>query len=84
MRYLVIGTWNPNDSDIPRLLTQEQQRTGELMDEGFVQHLFLRANGAGGYMVVSAGSAAAAQERLNTLPFVKASIMEVELIELTG
>jgi hypothetical protein len=53
------------------------------MDEGFVQHLFLRADGAGGYMVVKASSAAAAQERLNTLPFVEAGIMEVEFVELT-
>jgi hypothetical protein len=28
MRFLVIGTWTPSDPDIPKLLTQEQQRAG--------------------------------------------------------
>jgi hypothetical protein len=84
MRFLVLGTWNPSDSNISRLLRQEQQRTGELMQEGFVQQLFLRSDGAGGYMVVSADSVAAAQEQLDTLPFMKAGIMQVELVEVTG
>jgi hypothetical protein len=83
MRFLVIGAWSPSDPKIPGLLTREQQRTSELMDEGFVQQLFLRSDGAGGYMVVSASSAAAVHERLDTLPFMKAGIMQVELVELT-
>jgi Muconolactone delta-isomerase len=84
MRFLVLGTWNPSDSNISSLIGQEQQRTGELMQEGFVEQLFLRADGAGGYMVASADSKVAVQEQLDTLPFMKAGIMQVELVELTG
>jgi hypothetical protein len=84
MRFLVIGKWNPNDPGVPGLLAQEQQRTSELEHEGFVEQLLLRSDGAGGYMVVSAGSAAAASDQLSTLPFMKAGIMEVQLVELTN
>lgn len=84
MKLLAIGTWDPGDADIARLLKAEQERTGELMRQGFVQELLLRADGAGGYMVLSAESAASACEQLSTLPFMKDGIMQVELIELNG
>jgi hypothetical protein len=82
VKFLVIGTWSPSDPAISRLLTEEHQRTGELIDEGFVQQLLLRADGAGGYMVVSADSEASALEQLNTLPFMKAGVMQIELVAL--
>jgi hypothetical protein len=82
VKLLAIGTWDPDDQDIPRLLKAEQQQTGELMKEGFVQELLLRADGAGGYMVLSTESAASAHEQLSTLPFMKDGIMQIELIEL--
>jgi muconolactone delta-isomerase len=82
VKLLAIGTWDPDDADIPRLLKAEQQQTGELMKQGFVQELLLRADGAGGYMVLSAESAASAHQQLSTLPFMKDGIMEIELIEL--
>jgi muconolactone delta-isomerase len=84
VKLLAIGTWDPGDADIARLLKAEQERTGELMRQGFVQELLLRADGAGGYMVLSAESAASAREQLSTLPFMKDGIMQVELIELNG
>jgi hypothetical protein len=84
MKLLVIGTWSPADPKISHLLAQEQQRTGELVKEGFVQQLLLRADGAGGYMVVSADSAAASREQLHTLPFMQAGVMQIELVELSG
>ncbi len=83
MRLLVIGTWSPTDPKVPNLLAQEQQRTGELVKEGFVHQLLLRADGAGGYMLVTADSVAAAREQLSTLPFMTAGIMQLELVELT-
>jgi hypothetical protein len=83
MRLLVIGTWSPTDPKVPNLLVQEQQRTGELVKEGFVQQLLLRADGAGGYMLVTADSVAAAREQLDTLPFMTAGVMRIELVELT-
>jgi muconolactone delta-isomerase len=82
MRFLVIGTWSPNDPNIPRLLAEEQHRTGELIQEGFVQQLLLRADGAGGYMLVSADSEAGAREHLDTLPFMKANVMRIDVVEL--
>jgi hypothetical protein len=82
MKLLAIGTWDPHEPDIPRLLAAEQQRTGELMQQGLVRQLLLRADGAGGYMVLSADSTASAREQLGTLPFMKDKIMQLELIEL--
>jgi hypothetical protein len=84
VRFLVLGTWSASDSNIPGLLKEEQLRTSELMQQGVVQQLFLRADGAGGYMVVSADSAATAHEELSTLPFMTAGVMHIELVELTG
>jgi hypothetical protein len=55
---------------------------GELIDEGVVQQLLLRAEQAGGNMVVDAESAEAAHDRLSTLPFIKAGVMQIELVEL--
>jgi muconolactone delta-isomerase len=81
---MVVGVWDPKSSEILRLLPQEQARTGELMHEGVVQQLLLRADGAGGYMVVDAESAEVAHDRLSTLPFMKAGIMQIELVELRG
>jgi muconolactone delta-isomerase len=82
MRFMVLGVWDPASPEIPRLLAQEQARTGELMDEGVVQQLLLRADGAGGYMVVDAESAEVARDRLSTLPFMKAGVMQIALVEL--
>jgi hypothetical protein len=82
VKLLMIATWDPGDADIPRLLKAEQQQTGELMKQGFVQELLLRADGAGGYMVLSTESLASAHEQLSTLPFMKDGIMQIELIEL--
>jgi hypothetical protein len=82
MRFMVLGVWDPASPEVPRLLVQEQARTGELMDEGIVQLLLLRADGAGGYMVVDAESPEVAQDRLSTLPFMTAGIMQIELVEL--
>jgi muconolactone delta-isomerase len=79
---MVLGVWDPASPEIPQLLSQEQARTGELMDEGVVRQLLLRADGAGGYMVVDAESAEVARDRLSTLPFMKAGVMQIELIEL--
>jgi hypothetical protein len=52
------------------------------MDAGIVQQLLLRADGDGGYMVVEAESAEAAHDLLSTLPFMKAGLMQIELVEL--
>jgi hypothetical protein len=82
MKFLVIGSWDPGNADIPRLLEEEQHRTGELMRQGVIRELLLRADGAGGYMVVFADSIAVAHEQLRTLPFMRHGIMHVELIEL--
>jgi hypothetical protein len=83
MKLLAIGTWDPRETNIARLLAAEHQRTGELMQQGLVQQLLLRADGAGGYMVLNADSVASAREQLDTLPFMKEKIMQLEIIELT-
>jgi hypothetical protein len=82
MRFLVIGGWDASEPRIQSLIEQEQQRAGELVKQGFIQQFLLRADGAGGYMIASAESAAAALEQLGTLPFMRHGIMHVELVEL--
>ncbi len=82
MRFMVFGSWDPSSPEIPELIEQEKARTDELIGEGVVQQLSLRADGAGGYMLVHAKSAAAVREHLGTLPFMKAGIMQIELVEL--
>jgi muconolactone delta-isomerase len=82
MKFMVLGAWDPASPEIRQLLAQEQARTAELMDAGIVQQLLLRADGAGGYLVVDAESPEVAHERLSTLPFMKAGIMQIELVEL--
>jgi hypothetical protein len=84
MRFLMIGTWDPDSAEIPALLSAEQQRTRELTEAGFVQELLLRADGSGGYMTLTAESAEAARERLATLPFIQHALMYIELVELKG
>jgi hypothetical protein len=79
---MVLGAWDPASPEIPQLLDQEQARTEQLMDEGIVRQLLLRADGTGGYMVVDAESPEVARDRLGTLPFMKAGIMRIELVEL--
>lgn len=59
MKLLAIGTWDPRETNIAGLLAAEQQRTGELMQQGLVSQLLLRADGTGGYMVLNANSMAA-------------------------
>jgi hypothetical protein len=82
MRFMVLGVWDPASPEIAGLLAHEQARTRELLHEGIVQQLLLRADGAGGYMVVNAESAEVAHDHLNTLPFMQAGIMQIELVEL--
>jgi muconolactone delta-isomerase len=82
MRFMVIGSWDPTSPEIPELIAQEKARTDELIDEGVVQQLSLRADGAGGYMLVQAESAGAVREHLGTLPFMNAGIMQIEVVEL--
>jgi muconolactone delta-isomerase len=79
---MVVGSWDPASPEIPRLIAQEPARTRELLEEGVVQQLLLRADGAGGYMVVDAESAEVVHDRLSTLPFMSAGVMRIELIEL--
>ncbi len=80
---MMIGTWDPADPQIPHLLSAEQRQTSNLRDEGFVEQLLLRADGAGGYMTLNAESEAAARARLDTLPFMQHEVMRIELVELT-
>jgi hypothetical protein len=82
MKFMVLGSWDPSSTEIPELIAQERARTDELIGEGVVQQLSLRADGAGGYMLVHGESAAVVREHLSTLPFIKAGIMQFELVEL--
>ncbi len=80
---MMIGSWDPSDPQIPHLLSAEQEQTSRLREEGFVEQLLLRADGACGYMTLNAESEAAARDRLSILPFVQHEVMRIELVELT-
>jgi hypothetical protein len=83
MKFMAIGTWEPDDTRIPQLLDTEHTRSEQLSEEGLVEQLFLRADRKGGFLLVRADSAERARERLATLPFVQAGVMQLELVELT-
>jgi hypothetical protein len=82
MKFLMTGTWDPADPKIPSQLAMEQQTTAQLRGEGVVEQLLLRADGGGGYIVMSAASEHDARRHLEELPFVQQSIMRFELTEI--
>jgi hypothetical protein len=56
--------------------------TATLRAEGVVEQLLLRADGAGGYIIMNADSEDDARRHLQELPFVQQSIMRFELTEI--
>jgi hypothetical protein len=66
-------------ADIQPQLAAEQQRIRELYAAGFIEQLARRTDGTGAWLVVDDTDAAAAQDRLATLPFVEVGIMTMEL-----
>jgi hypothetical protein len=40
---MVLGSWDPGSPEISEFIAQEKARTDELIDEGVVQQLSLRA-----------------------------------------
>jgi hypothetical protein len=82
MKFLMTGTWDPADPGISSNLGMEQSTTAMLRGEGVVEQLLLRADGAGGYIVLNAESEDDARRYLDKLPFVQQSIMGFELTEI--
>jgi hypothetical protein len=76
------GTWESDDPKIASLLTAERQTMAQLREQGLVEQLLLRVDGAGAYMVVSAESEEQARGSPETLPFVKQTVMRFELVEI--
>ena len=76
----------PADGDVAAAAASkalEELHTGwDLYRSGFVREIYSPDGGLGAVLIVEAGSAQEAQERLLALPLVAAGIMEMELIAL--
>ncbi len=80
MKILALGTLT--GADIAPHLPEEQRVVAEWREGGYVLDFFLRRDRSGAILLVEDADAAAAEQRLRTLPFVAHEIMELELVEL--
>jgi len=83
MRFHVDARLVP-EAEIAPWLADEQRRIRELHDEGFIELLFRRTDGTGAWLVVCAEDQASAARQLDTLPFVAAGIMTMDLSPVEG
>jgi muconolactone delta-isomerase len=64
------------------LREEESRRARTLYLEGHIRHIWYRGDVAGACLLWEADSEDQVREMLNTLPFVKASLLEVTVIPL--
>ena len=65
------------DADFAPLIEQEAEQARALYAEGFIRQIWHRGDLAGACLLVEAGTTEQVRERLNTLPFVQAAMLEV-------
>lgn len=84
MQFLTISrrTEGFADTDFATLLGDEIQRVRALYAEGVVRQIWHRGDIPGACLLLEADSAEHARELLNTLPFVRAGMLELSIIPL--
>jgi muconolactone delta-isomerase len=84
MQFLSVSRTKPGFSDeqYAALRSDEAQRARELYSEGFLRQIWHRADVPGACLLWEAASAQEVREMLNTLPFAKAGMLEIEIIPL--
>jgi muconolactone delta-isomerase len=80
MQFLVLTrrrTESFTDADFVPLVDKEAEQARTLYAEGFIRQIWHRGDLAGACMLVEAETAEQVRERLVTLPFVRAGMLEV-------
>lgn len=80
MNVLAIGYLT--GKDMRSHLQAEQKRVAELLEEGLIADVFLKADRTGPVLILKDTDRADAKQRLATLPFVEEHLVAFELIEL--
>jgi muconolactone delta-isomerase len=70
------------DSDFAPLVELEGRHARTLYGEGFIRQIWHRADRPGACILFEADSEGQVRERLNTLPMVKAGMLDVTIIPL--
>jgi len=71
-----------SDAEIGALVPQEIERSRELYARGFIRQIWHRADIGGACMIIEADSEAQVREALNSLPLVRADMLEVTIVPL--
>ena len=85
MQFLTLSrrrTESFTEAEFAARVEQEIEQARALYAQGFVRHIWHRADIAGACLLVEADSEGQVRERLNTLPFVQAGMLEVTIIPL--
>jgi muconolactone delta-isomerase len=71
-----------SDAEFAALVDQEIAQARVLYGEGFFRHLWHRKDVPGACLLIEADSEAHVRERLATLPFFRAEMLDVSIIPL--
>jgi len=84
MQFLSVSRRRPGVSDdaCAALSGDEAQRVRELYSEGLVRQVWHRADRPGACLLWEAASEQQVRDMLNTLPFARAEMLEIEIIPL--
>jgi len=85
MQFLTISrrrTERFTDADFAALRESEVEQARGLYSRGFIRQIWHRADIGGACILVEADSADQVRENLNTLPLVRAEMLEVTIIPL--
>jgi muconolactone delta-isomerase len=70
------------DADFAARIEAEAQQARTLYSEGFLRQIWHRSDRPGACLLFEAASEEEVRERLNTLPFVRAGMLDVTIIPL--
>ena len=71
-----------SEADFAELMEAEAGRARELYAAGFIRQIWYRADLPGACMVLEADSLDEARARLDTLPLIRAGMLEVSIVPL--
>jgi len=84
MQFLTISRRKPGvtDEECAPWIAAEAERARELYGEGWLRQIWHRADGPGACLLWESASAEQVNELLSTLPFMKAGLLDIEVIPL--
>lgn len=81
MKFLAVST---NVDDPMPYLAAESARVGELIEDGTIEQLFLKADWSGSVIIVHAGDQLTAQSALDSLPLVCHGVTTFDVTEIVA